>query len=830
MMSKKNTLSDSLAPLTDYPQFILYRLSPSKTRPGKTDKLPVNPNTLKVANAHDQSIWCDYQTAVKRVEEAGPGYGIGFVFTEADPFFFIDIDNCLVDGRWSDIANTLMAALPGAAIEVSQSGQGLHIIAMTTPLLHGCKNAALGLEMYTKNRFVALTDLRTVGNAATDCTLALQPIIDRYFPPVAEVTSEDWRNVPVAEWSGPESDDELIARMLKSKSAATVFGNKASFNDLWTNNELALALAYPVLNTVDPYDRSSADMALAMHLAFWTGKNHERIRKLMWKSALIREKWTRNKTYLRRTIIKAVSKQADVYSAKTSTGIDSSYSEIMAQLNLMGKKLSTEQTTQICKLIANTALTVPEKSEITDQLKKRSSLSSKRNIELAINEQRYENIDDTNHPQLAQAVIAYLGKDDVFFSMSSFWIWKAGVWAKTDDMIIRQGVQNVCQDKLNGDFRKATIDSVIDLTTTELYISDHKFNDKKDVNIINVINGELHYISNKWALYEHVREHYFTTQLPVTYVQNAAAPRFELFLNEIFSGDPDLEDKKKVLLEMIGYSMLPTSRFEKFIMLIGNGANGKSVLLAIVEALIGEVNVCAVQPAKFDNTFQIAHLHNKLVNIITEIPVGALMADAHIKAIVSGEMITAEHKMKSPFDFHPVATCWFGTNHLPHLRDFSDAILRRAIILEFNNHFYEERCDPQLINKIILELPGIMNMALDAISGVLDRGSISTCESSEQAKRKWRLEADQVAQFIDEMCTSTQGTKIDVSTLYNVYKLWASNSGIKRTLNKKSFGQRLAGLGYPPGRGTKGVRQRCGLMLKTEIIPPNGNVTYIVEQ
>ena len=60
----------------------------------------------------------------------------------------------------------------------------------------------------------------------------------------------------------------------------------------------------------------------------------------------------------------------------------------------------------------------------------------------------------------------------------------------------------------------------------------------------------------------------------------------------------------------------------------------------------------------------------KLANLVTEIAEGAVMADAELKAITSGELTTAEHKNKDPFDFQPFSTCWFGTNHMPHTRDF----------------------------------------------------------------------------------------------------------------------------------------------------------------
>ena len=255
-------------------------------------------------------------------------------------------------------------------------------------------------------------------------------------------------------------------------------------------------------------------------------------------------------------------------------------------------------------------------------------------------------------------------------------------------------------------------------------------------------------------------------------------------------------------------------------MLIGNGANGKSVMLFVIEALIGSTNVAAVQPSNFKEKHQRAHLHGKLANLITEIAEGEIIADAQLKAIVSGEMTTAEHKFNPPFDFHPYATCWFATNHMPHTRDFSEALFRRAIILEFNNRFDGEQCDPNLINKLTLELPGIFNMALGAIGGVLYRDRFSTCDSSEEIKLKWRHEADQVAQFVEEMCIQVAHEKTNTTILYTAYEFWARDSGIRNKLTKKNFGIRLEKLGYPPSRTNK-HRLHIGLLLKTGFhIPP----------
>ena len=101
------------------------------------------------------------------------------------------------------------------------------------------------------------------------------------------------------------------------------------------------------------------------------------------------------------------------------------------------------------------------------------------------------------------------------------------------------------------------------------------------------------------------------------------------------------------------------------------------------------------------------------MNLVTEIAEGAEIADAQLKAMVSGERTTAEHKLKPPFDFYPICTCWFGTNHMPHTRDFSEGMFRRAIILPFNRTFTAAEQDKKLKDKLRAELPGILNLGLE---------------------------------------------------------------------------------------------------------------------
>lgn len=306
-----------LAPLAAYRQFILCQLVPDETRPGKTHKWPLNPGTLYRHNPLDPAIWMTHDETAALCDSLGPGYMCGFVVTKADPFFFVDIDNCLTADGWSDLAQRIAATVPGAAAYVSQSGDGMHIIGSYTgdAPAHSCAPSGPDLGFYTQERFIALSGTNAVGDVTA--RPALDTLVAQYFPPGADVDDAEWSTVPVPEWRGEADDEALLAKAMTSGSATGVFGGRATFADLWRGDTAALGRTYPDPGGVRPYDASQADGALAGHLAFWTGKNCARIEALMSRSALARDKYERRDgqfgTYLRRTILGAVARCSAVY-------------------------------------------------------------------------------------------------------------------------------------------------------------------------------------------------------------------------------------------------------------------------------------------------------------------------------------------------------------------------------------------------------------------------------------------------------------------------------------------------------------------------------------
>ena len=340
--------------------------------------------------------------------------------------------------------------------------------------------------------------------------------------------------------------------------------------------------------------------------------------------------------------------------------------------------------------------------------------------------------EEPDHLQLAKEIIEEIGDENLIFSESDIWRWDpCGVWHPVDPREIKKVIDAKIEKALQNP-TKSTVDSIFDFIKTEIFRPRHEWNQSSET--INVLNGELVFEGGEWRLKPHVREHYLTTQINIEYTPDGKAALFQEYLETSFQDDPDREDKMILVCELLGYSLVPTTRYEKFVILIGPGANGKSVLIELAIALVGAENAAGVQPSKFDSPFQRAYLNHKLINAVSELAVGEAIKDDRMKSITSGESITCEHKFKDPFNMRPVCTIWLASNHMPRTKDFSPALFRRALIIPFNRVFQEFEQDKKLKSKLVRELPGILNYALEAVKGVFKRGFFTEPESCRVAK------------------------------------------------------------------------------------------------
>lgn len=299
------------------PRYILCQYKPTSNE--KTDKIPLDPNTLHAHNPLDSSIHMTYDAAHVLADTLGESYGVGYVFMPGDNYFFIDLDGCInPDGSLTPLAQNSLTYFPGAYVETSNSGRGLHIIGRFEggAPFNGRRLDSIGVEIYTAGRFCALAEINPRGDAQTLHTERLTQFIAALGIDTATDTDtpSEWTTDSDQKYNVPSDNAALIQWFLnKPLTKNEAFGGTLSIRDLWENNSAVLAQHYPTQTPGKEYDYSAADAALAYRLHYFVGGNCERVAELMNLSALKRDKWLTNSNYLPRTITAARGSNRDFY-------------------------------------------------------------------------------------------------------------------------------------------------------------------------------------------------------------------------------------------------------------------------------------------------------------------------------------------------------------------------------------------------------------------------------------------------------------------------------------------------------------------------------------
>ncbi|RDD93497.1 hypothetical protein DTW92_19140 [Paracoccus pantotrophus] len=400
---------------------------------------------------------------------------------------------------------------------------------------------------------------------------------------------------------------------------------------------------------------------------------------------------------------------------------------------------------------------------------------------------------DKDHSQIAERTLIEIGRDNLIRAGKDFWKYNgSGLWRKVDDAEIRKVVQKVL--KAGGHpITHSKTTSIANVLADMIHVDNHEFN-AAPKGTVNCPNGELTFLSGLWFLNSHVRTHYRTTQIPVSYDYGAPEPVQTLkYLRECFQGDDDAEQKIEMLFALAGYAIMDHADHAKFLILKGQGRNGKSVWMHILENLVGEKNTANVQPAELHNRFQLGELDNKLLNIVDDLPKKALLPDGVIKAIVAGGKITGEHKQRDPFSVSFRCFLTIGTNYdLPTVDD-STAMMERAVIIEWNRTFRADERDDTLRHRLVAEeLPAILKRALDAYGRALLNG-FPHVPSSDRAKEKWLGRINPVRRFIDQEYEIVPDSKILFKELWLAFQTWEQEERSQR-IGRTRFAESLAAI------------------------------------
>lgn len=303
---------------------------------------------------------------------------------------------------------------------------------------------------------------------------------------------------------------------------------------------------------------------------------------------------------------------------------------------------------------------------------------------------------------------------------------------------------------------------------------------------INMKNGTLVIHSDgSRELREHNREDFFTYCLNYEYDVNAECPLWHRFLDQML---PDPESQE-ILAEYIGYCFTHNLNLEKMLVLYGNGSNGKSVVLDVIEALVGSQNVSNVGLADLtkDNE-QRSLLENKLVNISHESD--EELSASVLKTIVSGEPVNVRQLYVGTHVMKKYAKLITSFNTLPKA-EATHGFYRRFKILDFKVTISDAEADTDLARKIVHELSGIMNWVLSALERLINQRGFSPCKACDEALFKYKTLSNSAYLFFSQRCEISSMSPTHGPTLYKAYREFCLDEGLN-SLGKNKFFERFA--------------------------------------
>ncbi|MDN4762905.1 phage/plasmid primase, P4 family [Clostridioides difficile] len=292
----------------------------------------------------------------------------------------------------------------------------------------------------------------------------------------------------------------------------------------------------------------------------------------------------------------------------------------------------------------------------------------------------------------------------------------------------------------------------------------------RDKNYINCRNGIIKL--DTLELMKHDKKYLFTYCIKANFILNKdeiKAPNFEEFIDTSLEKD---REKRKLLLEIIGYLCSNYNEAKRSVIFLGKPHSGKSLLSKLIARLIGEKEVSNIPLHKLGDRFSIAEFSNHRININAEISSCKLNNIDVFKSIVGGDYLTGEYKGQSPFSFKCRIKLLFCGNFMPIVKDLEvgDAFTDRLVFLLFNVSIPEEKRNYNLENLLMEEIDSIFTLSVYELKELVKKNfEFQKVSDSQQFIKFYKNENNHIDEFIKEKCTLGKDCKVHSKDIYSEY-------------------------------------------------------------
>ncbi len=309
--------------------------------------------------------------------------------------------------------------------------------------------------------------------------------------------------------------------------------------------------------------------------------------------------------------------------------------------------------------------------------------------------------------------------------------------------------------------------------------------------LLAVSNGLLNLTTRE--LIPHTPAFFSPNTLDFAYDPAATTPEWSKFLAQLWGNDPQ---SIEALQEMFGLLLTGDTSYQKAFMIKGPKRSGKGTIGRILKALLGAANVSApTLGALSSSRFGKASLIGTRLALVGDAQLGGrddLNSLAQSILSLTGEdTINVERKNVGDWIGRLETRLVILANELPRITNASGAVASRFILLTLTETFYGKE-DHKLEDKLLQDLPGILNWSLDGLARLRQRGHFIQPQTSADELREMEHLNSPVKAFLYEMCDEGPEFTEDCGALHAAFVAWSTERGDKYIPNASIFGQKLS--------------------------------------
>ena len=314
---------------------------------------------------------------------------------------------------------------------------------------------------------------------------------------------------------------------------------------------------------------------------------------------------------------------------------------------------------------------------------------------------------------------------------------------------------------------------------------------------INFKNGIMNITTGEFE--PHSKYVGFMYTLPYDYKPGAKSELLLEWLAKITCDRPELME---ALLDAMAYPLWPRNEDNLVVYLIGEGANGKSTFLSLIQAVVGEDNFSAVSIHQLTtNKFAPAALEGKLVNLSGEDSGKSLSKDSLniLKALSGNDAVHVEKKGENGYPFINKAKLIFSANEPPRFEENNQAVRRRFLVIPFDFKLKREEQDSRIAEQLIADVENITPMLVERLRENYLKNGRFICSrggyAAEKAQEKILSAGNTVVEWSKENVLSSveydDDTFLPLQEAYAEYSSWCGACGYKNAANIVSFSRSM---------------------------------------